>query len=110
MSKFMVRQGDVLFTQVDALPEGAVKDDTRRGNGRQVIEYGEVTGHAHAFDSKLAQMYKWEGNNLVENYVVVEEGAQLKHEEHATITFPKGVMKITRQVEYTPEAIRVVQD
>ncbi len=107
---FMVRQGDVLFTQVAALPKGAKKDDADRKGGRQIIEYGEVTGHAHAFDAKVAQRYRWEGDKLVENYVVTEEGAQLKHEEHSTITFPKGVMKITRQREYSPEAIRFVQD
>lgn len=102
-----VRQGDVLFTYMGTeLPSGATKDDTRREAGRQIIEYGEVTGHAHAFDSKLAQMYAWEGGSLVET----REGAKLKHEEHATIDFAPGVHKITRQREYAPEAIRFVQD
>lgn len=105
--KPMYRQGDVLFIATGKpLPEKAEKDMSRVENGRQIIEYGEVTGHAHAFQHKLAQMYKWEGSSLVET----KENAQLTHEEHSAITFPDGVYEIRRQREYTPEAIRFVQD
>lgn len=41
------RHGDVFLNRIDAIPDGAkpVPSD----NGRTILAYGEVTGHAHAF-------------------------------------------------------------
>ena len=36
--------------------------------------------------------------------------AKVTHEEHATLSPPPGIWKITRQREYSPEAIRRVLD
>ena len=41
--KRLFRQGDVLFTVVDDLPDG---DRKARSNG--MVAYGEVPGHTHA--------------------------------------------------------------
>jgi hypothetical protein len=40
------RQGDVLVQRVTSIPEGDTA--VARDNGRVVLAYGEVTGHAHA--------------------------------------------------------------
>lgn len=97
------RQGDVLLQRVGPLPKGAEKVDDR---DRVVLAYGEVTGHAHALETKYATMYRWEGERLLE----VREGAVLKHEEHAPITPEPGIYKVVQQREYTPEEIRNVAD
>ena len=45
------------------------------------------------------------------SYLVIDGlPQQLRHEEHAEITLPAGIYKITRQREYSPEAIRSVCD
>lgn len=100
------RQGDVLIarTNLSAVPNGAEK---QKPDGQRVIlAYGEATGHAHAIDCKLADMYQWQGDQLLE----VKPGAVLGHEEHTHIPLPPGVYKVTIQKEYSPERIRNVAD
>lgn len=103
------RQGDVLVAGVgargSALPKGAQK--VKRDTGRIVLAYGEVTGHAHAITSPHATL--WESGDGA-RYLEVKRTCSLMHEEHATITIPAGLYQITRQREYSPEAIRFVAD
>ncbi len=99
----MYRQGDVLIMKVDNLPQGAESKDT--GN-RVVLAWGEVTGHAHAIDSRFAKMYTAQG----QNYIRVEPGAELVHEEHATIALTPGVYRVVQQREYIPGSFREVAD
>ena len=43
--------------------------------------------------------------------VVVEEAtAKLVHEEHGVIEVPRGTWEVVRQREYSPQALRRVQD
>lgn len=99
------RQGDVLLEKVASLPKAATPMINPE-KGRLVLAYGEVTGHAHAIDSKLATMYQWEGDRLID----VRPGAQLLHEEHAAVVIEPGVYKVVQQREYSPEEIRNVAD
>jgi hypothetical protein len=101
------RQGDVLLRKsrkslADAKP-------VARDRGRIVLAYGEVTGHAHAIDDALAELFEEKDGQL---YLRVDAGAgvDLVHEEHETITVPPGIYRVTRQREYSPEAIRQVAD
>ena len=41
------RQGDVLLVAINSIPANA-RTEVARDNGRIVLAYGEVTGHAHA--------------------------------------------------------------
>lgn len=100
-----VRQGDVLLQRVAELPKGATKKSWRK-EGRIVLAYGEVTGHAHALELAYSKMYEWQGDRLIE----CAAGAKLEHEEHATITLEPGVYKVIQQREYTPQGIRNVAD
>ena len=46
MSQTHYRQGDVLILRVNSVPDGLKVEP--RDNGRVILAYGEVTGHAHA--------------------------------------------------------------
>lgn len=104
----LIRQGDVLFKSIPALPVGEQK---KRANG--TVAYGEVTGHSH----RLAVLESAEvleiGDGL---YVRVSDegvrlgGAAFQHEEHATVILPPGDYQVVIQREYSPEAVRNVID
>ncbi|MDZ4834921.1 MAG: hypothetical protein SGJ27_14175 [Candidatus Melainabacteria bacterium] len=99
------RQGDVLLVKVDMAmaPEGSVQQDA---DGRIVLAYGEVTGHAHAIDANFASLYQWKGDRLIE----AKPGARLVHEEHSTIELEPGFYKVVQQREYEPGSFRTVID
>jgi len=95
----MHRQGDLLITKCEALPDGLVE---RTSN---VILEGEVTGHAH----KLVH------GRILEDakgflFLEILRNTQIVHEEHNAISLEPGYYQITRQREYSPEAIRLVVD
>lgn len=102
--KQMYRQGDVLVVAVDRVPDAAREVD--RDQGRVILAYGEVTGHAHAIleptTVKLA--------DGIAEYLSAPKGATIQHEEHSAIELPPGDYKIVHQREYSPEAIRNVRD
>lgn len=105
------RQGDVgLMLVSEPIPKQAelVEPD----NGRVILAYGEVTGHAHAILTDYAKMYRWEdqADGTVRLLEVGETGAELRHEEHDTIVLPAGTYRVIQQREYHPEAIRNVED
>jgi len=99
------RQGDILFVKANVSNEG--KPVTREG-GRIIVARGESTGHAHAIVTPTAMMLRSEV--LEREWVVAPDGAEVVHEEHDTLTLPPGAYWVVRQREYTPEAIRTVQD
>jgi len=99
------RQGDVLIRSVTSIPASA--HPKARDQGRVVLAYGEVTGHAHAIDDALAEMFEKKDGTL---YLKAGGDVALRHEEHATITLPQGVYEIVHQREYSPEEIRRVAD
>ena len=99
------RQGDVFIERVDALPTTTTPKP--RDRGRVVLAYGEVTGHAHAIDSALAELFEEQDGTL---YLRASGAVDLVHEEHSTIALAPGVYRITHQREYSPEAIRRVAD
>lgn len=99
MDKFMARQGDVLFTKVEELPEGLAQ---KKNN---IIVEGEVTGHAHRLvDGRVLV------GTMGAMYLEVVRATRVVHEEHNPITLTPGYYRITRQREYSPEAIRLVID
>jgi hypothetical protein len=100
------RQGDVLVELIENVPKGAKV--VPRENGKIVLAHGEATGHAHAIADRRCKLVRDEdGVTFLE---VKEAMAMLRHEEHATVELPKGNYRVTRQREYSPEAIRNVAD
>lgn len=98
------RQGDVFLRRVEKLPEGAEK---QKRDGRIVLAYGEVTGHAHAIHEVEADVYALKTG---ERYLLISGLSKLVHEEHATIDIEPGVYEVIQQREYFPQGIRNVAD
>lgn len=115
--KTIYRQGDVLLELVAALPKGA-KDVSPEG--RIVLAYGEVTGHAHAVyqepdvdarhDTPTGKLPARLWDAGAERFLQVIEKTALRHEEHAAVPLEPGIYRVTTQREYSPEEIRRVSD
>lgn len=84
-------QGDVLFTRVEVLPEGAEKRETR------TVAYGEATGHHHTL-TEPAEVWVLGGKQ----WVVVPDDAVVEHQEHAPFVLTPGVYKVDLQVQADP--------
>ncbi len=97
----LIRQGDVMLTQVDALPPGAVKMD-----GPVIVAYGEVTGHCHKIEAGADMFQLVDGRR----FVVCGQDTEVVHDEHDPLTLMSGVYEVGIQREYSPEAIRNVSD
>jgi hypothetical protein len=108
------RQGDVLIERIDSMPSAVKK--LARENGKVVLAHGEVTGHAHAIAEPHVNHFSsptgasTDGLADVTFLEVRDAVAALTHEEHATIEIKPGVYRVTRQREYSPEALRNVAD
>lgn len=113
----LFRQGDVGLQRVDSIPTGATP---AKVDGRIVLAYGEVTGHAHAIyatdyaarnridKSPVRHAKLWDAG--AERFLQVIETTALHHEEHAKIVLEPGIYRVIQQREYSPEAIRNVAD
>ena len=101
-----IRQGDVLLIPVASLPAGCVPipDD----NGRVVLAYGEVTGHAHAIASMDATLFM--DAKTLDRFLDVRAPVIIGHEEHSRIELPSGFYQVKQQREYRPQGIRNVAD
>ena len=103
------RQGDVHIEKIKGGIPASAKPEPRDEAGRIVLAHGEVTGHAHALLDEGAVLYR----DAVTGDVLLSVGgggASVVHEEHATIPLGEGLYKVTRQREYSPEAVRNVAD
>ncbi len=98
------RQGDVFIERVNSIPEDLTP--VARDNGRTVLAYGEVTGHAHAIHEEVELFEEREGRF----YLKADVEATVVHEEHGPITLDPGMYRVTRQREYTPARIVFVAD
>jgi len=89
-------QGDVAIIKINKLPTGAKKQE--KPKDRLVLEYGEVTGHAHAIkDIHKCDMYLEGTRRFLEVCFTVP----LTHEEHDTIALEPGVYEIKRQRQWS---------
>lgn len=98
------RQGDVLLRRINALPNDAELQNTDQG--RVVLAYGEVTGHAHAIDASVASLYRSGQKDILK----VLPGAVLRHEEHTELPLDPGYYEVIRQREYEHQGWRQVAD
>jgi len=100
------RQGDVFITEVNEIPKTAQE---QKPQSRIVLEYGEVTGHAHAINDPTEAKLFLDG---VRKFLEVCLAASVSHEEHATIALPAGQYEVRRQVTWSAleQMSRVVAD
>jgi hypothetical protein len=102
------RQGDVLIRPIEQIPEALTV--VPRDNGRVILAYGEITGHAHAVLGDV-ELLAADLEEMELRFLRVEgEMAEVVHEEHATLTLPAGDYEVRRQREYAPEASQMVAD
>jgi len=99
------RQGDVLIEAIAKIPKDAQR---QKSANRIVLALGEATGHHHALETTDDPADWWKCGD--EQYVTLAQPARLTHQEHAIVELPVGTFRVTRQREYTPEAIRNVAD
>lgn len=92
-------QGDVGIKKISKLPENL--KEVSPDNGRNILAYGEVTGHAHALPIDNTKLYRSNDNNRL--YLVVNNTSLLTHEEHDPIELGDGVYEIIQQREYDDE-------
>ena len=95
----MIRHGDVQLVPVTEIPKEAGKLN------RKELAFGEVTGHAHRVD--VGELFETKNGEL---YLKVEELSRLSHEEHKTLTVPKGNYRVVIKRQYTPDGWQKVQD
>lgn len=107
-----MRQGDVFVQQVQKRERSgrAISDQ-----GRVILAYGEVTGHAHEVVAETKAIEGVPPAQLFEEpdgtrYLFVDRPCSLIHQEHGPIALKTGCYKVTRQREYSPEEIRLVAD
>ena len=112
--RFQVRQGDVLVTVSDSIPQDC--KPVKRDNGQVILAYGEVTGHCHAIAEPDVALMEREvavgGKMLKELFMRVDapKGAKLTHQEHTTTTIPPGTYTVKRQREYARGEVRQILD
>jgi len=92
------RHGDLLIVKTESIPDDAKTSEMALANGRYTGHSHMIEGDAKVFESKNTK------------YILVKTKAKLTHDEHDTIELPKGRYKVIRQVEYTPEGLREVED
>lgn len=102
------RHGDVLLRRIEALPT----DEKLIKKADPILEYGELTGHAHRLEGGMVQVYATEGIDQTATYLSVEEQTELIHEEHDAIKLEPGTFEVVRQREFNPyeRATRNVYD
>jgi len=103
----LYRHGDVLVKKVRKVPASAKKAR------HTILAEGEVTGHCHRISEKGAAEMCIVNKDLpgeIRYLTVTAKVATLVHEEHGSIELPKGIYKVWRQREYTPERIVTVRD
>ena len=106
MPAIQYRQGDILFVKMDETISGdKIARDTQN---RLVVAEGEATGHAHAIHDDKVTMYR--NDVLNRAWVVVEEQANVVHEEHDTITLESGTWRVIYQRQYVRGETRRVLD
>lgn len=85
----MIRHGDVQLILVDSIPKDAKKLE------RKELAYGEVTGHAHRID--VGDLFETKNGEL---FLDVKKLSSLIHEEHKTVTLPRGKYRVVIKRQY----------
>jgi len=101
--------GDETFLKGNEIP---------RDDGRVVLAYGEVTGHAHAIRSKSATMYAQKGTDVSDadalrmgtRILSARADVALTHEEHDRIDIPRGEWGVRIQRQFDEGVSRPVED
>jgi len=96
----IIRHGDVILKEV-----ASIKGKPRKAD-KIVLAEGEKTGHFHVLRGAVTECVQSNGNRCIE----VLEDAELTHEEHDSLTIPKGKYEvmIQREVDLLGETRQVM--
>ena len=108
-------QGDILLELIE---EATPADPSEAGEGGTIVlARGEATGHRHVLSGGRAAFYRDDAaardipSDLYIGHVRIDgASAELRHEEHATVTVPRGTYRVRRQREWEGGAVRPVAD
>lgn len=101
----LIRQGDVLFRSV----KKTQKKGLSKGKS-PILVHGEATGHAHRLSSLDGVNVFVDENGVPSAVEVSSSSVDVLHEEHGTVSLPKGSYDVILQREYHPEENRRVLD
>ena len=90
----MIAQGDIGVIMLAAVPRG-LKPSPAPAGGQ--VAPGNTMGSRHTITDPGVTFYETTGDVLSTYVVESTEGFTLRHPEHANITFPKGVYRLTHQ-------------
>lgn len=93
MNKLVVRHGDVLIE----LYNGEIPSESKKRDGK-VLFWGEKTGHRHSID--VGEIFETKNGDL---YLRVDKLTKVTHEEHKTVTLPKGVYRVRQKRQYASD-------
>lgn len=92
-----IRQGDILFEKIDEV------DSSKQNLDTKTVALGEITGHSHSFNKQSQILLsKKVDEDVPTQLVVLDESAQLTHQEHLPINIPQGIYRIRREQSYNP--------
>lgn len=83
-----IRHGDVVLQEVES-----VKGKQKKVR-QCILAEGEVTGHFHKLSGQILESVQAD-----ERFIELETDSVLTHEEHDTLTIPKGKYKVMLQRE-----------
>jgi hypothetical protein len=114
MTSKLYAQGDILLELVeDAEPAGSPLFPD--ADGAVVLARGELTGHRHAFYSGGVTLFRDDGLArdvppalYIGHVKISASSADLRHEEHATVSLPAGTYCVRRQQEWEGEGPQLV--
>lgn len=94
-----LRQGDVGICRINP---GSVSKlmKIEPVNGRNILAYGEATGHHHSVIADKTELYQINEQTML---LRVLDEVELEHQEHEFIRLFPGDYEIHIQVEYSPE-------
>ena len=119
---WIARQGDVVIIRENSLTG---TEEITPANGRHILAIGESSGHCHVVDSDKAKLFRLAEKDesaeravdrmlqvMVPTTIRVESTTSRAHlaERHTPIELAPGTYRIRIQSEYSPEAIRNVED
>ncbi|PYT67252.1 MAG: hypothetical protein DMG39_24490 [Acidobacteria bacterium] len=102
------RHGDVLFEQVESIPEmhnPRTTDEEKKG----VVQLGETIGHAHVIEDMTGvEIF----SDRRDRFLKAEQAFTISHQEHKALTLPAGNyrIRIAREFDYIRHAARMVAD
>ena len=105
---WQARQGDVFLMAAPANAKTKAHVEVPRVGGAVVLATSVATGHTHAVRSKGAKLFAAPGET--DRLLFCETDAKLEHKEHGTVGLPRGAYLVRRQLEWSDEEMREVQD